>query len=101
MTRLQRWKKLIENEGYHLEYKEYENWGQVPHAIRDSTEIPLAISDEKGNIITADKIIANIKNFRILKRAYEQSQSIYIPEFDVLVRKVNKDLYDLDVFFYF
>nr|PZN02003.1 MAG: hypothetical protein DIU66_10565 [Bacillota bacterium] len=101
--RIEFWKKILQKEGYRLEYKDYEYWDNVPYAIKEGEEIPLALSFvNKFNsicLVTARDIIANEKNFRILRKYHIQNQSHYIPDFEVKINWKNSKVCDLETVF--
>lgn len=103
--RLELWGKILQREGYHLKYGKYEYWDNVPIAVRDREEIPLAVSfinEFKSTcLVTARDIVANEKNFHILRRYHTQNQSYYMPDFEVKINWKNKKSCDLEpVFLY-
>jgi len=99
--RFRLWKHIIKDEGYSLKYGEYEDWANVPIAVKDDEEIPLAVcfTDKLKNtcLITIRDIIANKKNFYILRKYHRQEQSYYIPEFDIKVNWKSNKICDLEL----
>jgi len=99
--RLKLWEEIIKSEGYTLDYRKYEYWDNVPTAVKEGEEIPLAVcfTDKLKNtcLITIRDIIANKKNFYILRKYHRQEQSYYIPEFDIKVNWKSNKICDLEL----
>jgi len=102
--RLKLWEEIIKSEGYTLDHRKYEFWDNVPTAVKEGEEIPLAVYyvDKQQNdcIVTAKDIVANKANFYTLRRYHRQNKEYYIPDFEIEIKWKGKTCTLIPVFLY-
>lgn len=89
MTRIDKWQKLLKENGYSVEYGSFLYWHDVEIAVKDGIKTPLAYTGSKNGqtyIIRLKDIVANDFNFNCLLNRNSDS----CPPFSAkLVKKLN------------